>query len=156
MLKQAVVIAAAAAKKRAVLSKKANATVPNLSSKRSHQEVEPIREASRPPKRVKKLVQKGDQEIHVISSQSTEATNPETPLPTPSAQDLLEQRPRLTIPASQASSVPEPVEQVAASTIPELVDPPAGSPGGEPATPVQPAMPVLEVVVERQLPRQPK
>ena len=54
-LKQAVVIVAVAAKKMAVLSKKADAVVPNLSSKRPHQEGEPVREAPRLPKCVKKL-----------------------------------------------------------------------------------------------------
>ena len=71
------------------------------------------------------------------------------------SQDLLEQQPRLTVPTSQASPVLEPVEQAAASATPEPVDTPAVSPSGKTATLVQPAVPVLEVAVERQLPRQP-
>ena len=45
MLKQAVMIAAVAAKKKAILSKKADDVVPNLPSKRPYQEVERICEA---------------------------------------------------------------------------------------------------------------
>ena len=155
MLKQAVVIVAAAAKKRAVLSKRADAAVPNLSSKRPHQEVEPVCEAPRPPKRVKKLPQKRKREIHSVSSKTTEATTPDAP-PALLPQDLLEQQPSSTVPTSQVPPVLETVEPVAASTTPETVDPSAVSLGGEPAALVQPAVPVLEAVVERQSPQNPK
>ena len=130
--------------------------MPNQPSKRPHQEVEPTRDAPRTPKRIKTLAQKGEREIHVINSQTTKATNSKTPLPAPSAQDLLEQRPRSTFPASQAPLVLETVEQAAASNLPKTVDPPVISPGGEHAAPVPPAAPVLEVVVERRSPQHPK
>ena len=68
-------IAAVAAKKKATSQKKADAVVPSAPSKRSRQEVEPVNEASRSQKRVKMLAKKGEREVHVITSQTTEETN---------------------------------------------------------------------------------
>ena len=59
MLKQAVAIAAAAAKKKATLSKKADTAAPTPPSKRPRRESEPVTEAPRPQKRVKMLAEEG-------------------------------------------------------------------------------------------------
>ena len=82
-------ISAAVAKKRLALSKKADTTIPISPSKRPRQEIEPARE------RVKKLAQKGEREIHLISSQTTEATKADAHLAALVTQDLSEQRPIL-------------------------------------------------------------
>ncbi|KAM2598785.1 hypothetical protein TB2_037281 [Malus domestica] len=75
-LKKVEVVAAAAAEKKSVASKKAKTAGPVLPSKRSRQEAEPTIELPRPAKQVKKLAKKGAREIHIISSHTTEATTP--------------------------------------------------------------------------------
>ena len=140
MLKQAVVIAAVAAKKKAALSKRAGAAVPNLSSKVL-------------AKRSSRFVKLSALQNVLRSWRRKEAATPDAPPPAPLAHDLLEQRPSSTGPASQALLVLETVEPVTASTTPDAVDPSTVLPGGEPVTPVQPAAPVLEAMVERQSPQ---
>ena len=112
-------ITAAVAKKRLASSKKADATVQTSLNKRPRQEVELACEAPRSQKHVKKLAKKGELEIHVISSQTTEATNPDVPLAAPVAQGSSEERP---IPIGRESQVPpilETVDPVVAPIIPE-------------------------------------
>ena len=139
-----VVIAAAVANKRSALSKKVDTAAPTPPSKQPRQEADPVREAPRPPKCVKKLAQKGEWEIHVISSQTTETTNPDAPLAAHVAQVLSEQRPISTGRASQVRPISESVESTAVSTIPEAVEPTAALPTEEPAAPVLTVAPVLE------------
>ena len=141
-------IAAAATKKKAALFKKADAVLPNRSSKRPRPGVEPVVDAPGPLKRT------GERKVYIINIQTTETTILDTPAP--SAQDILEQRPRLTVSTSPAPPVLETVERAAASTTPITVDPPIILPGGKPAAPVPPAVPVPEVVVEKQFSRHSK
>ncbi|XP_048440184.1 uncharacterized protein LOC103948684 [Pyrus x bretschneideri] len=60
--------------------KKVKAAAPASSGKRPHLEVETVGDAPRPKKLVKKLAKKGEQEIHVISGQTTGATIPSVSL----------------------------------------------------------------------------
>ena len=153
--KKAVVIDAAVAKRKSASSKKADTAVQIPPSKRPCQEVEPAREALRPPKRVKKLEKKEKREIHVISSQTTEVTISDAPPMVPVAQGLSEQQPAPTGQAFQARPVLEPVELAAISAIPELVEPTAALPTEEPAAPVPIVAPVLaeaNPLVEKQPP----
>ena len=151
------IIAAAVAKKRLALSKRADPTVQTPPSKRPRQEAESTREAPYPHKRVKKLAKKGEREIHVISSQTSEATASGV-LPTALVpQKLSAERRILVSRSSQVSPSLETVEPAAAPTIPEAVEPSAAASDGEPAAPVPHVAPVPEVaplLVERQtLPR---
>ena len=67
-------IAAVVAKKKTALSKKADDVVPSPPSKRPRQKVEPVKEPPRFQKRIETLAKKGEREVHLITSQTTEAT----------------------------------------------------------------------------------
>ena len=83
VLKQAAVITAVVAKRSSIISKRADTT--RQTPTRPCQEAEPTREAPRPHKDVKELAKKGEREIHVISSQTTEATASDPPSAVPTA-----------------------------------------------------------------------
>ncbi|CAN6703607.1 unnamed protein product [Malus baccata var. baccata] len=91
-LKKVEVVAAAAAEKKLVVSKRAKTAVQAVLSKRPRQEVEQAIEAPQPAKRVKKLAKKGERVIHVISSQTTGATTPSVSPSPPIIQALVEKR----------------------------------------------------------------
>ena len=131
-------IAAAAAKKKKAHPKQTDAAVPTRPNKRSRLEAEPVIEAPGSLKRTKKLAQKGRREVHLIDSQTTDTASLETSPPAPSAQELPEQRPRPTVPASQ------------------VVDLPAASTAGGTETLVQSTAPVLEMMLEERPLRSPQ
>ncbi|XP_070677971.1 uncharacterized protein [Malus domestica] len=104
-LKKVEVVAAAAAEKKSVASKRAKTVVPVLPSKRPRQEAKPTIEAPRPAKRVKKLAKKGAREIHVISSQTTGAMTPSVSSSLTIGQALVEKQPTPTVKTVQARPV---------------------------------------------------
>ena len=125
-------IDAAAAKKKGALSKKADVVEPNRPSKRPHQKAKSTREAPHPHKRVKTLAKKGEREIHVISSGTTEATASNV-LPTaPAAQEQSAERPAPISRPTQVSPTLETVEPAIASTTLEVIEPSIAAPDGEP------------------------
>ena len=134
------VIVAAATKKRAVLSKKVDAAGTPL-SKRPRREDEPVGEAPRPQKRIKKLAQKGEREVHMINSQTTEATASDD-LP---AASVTQGRPTPISQPPQATPDSEAAEPAVASTIPEVVKLFVAAPVVEPTTTAPPVAPVLDV-----------
>ena len=105
-------IATVVAKRRSTISKRADTTVQTPPSKRPRQEAEPKHDALRPQKRVKTLAKKEEREIHVISSQTTQATASDAPSVAPIAQDLQEQQPTPIGRASQVSPTSVTVEQL--------------------------------------------
>ena len=145
-------IAAAAAKKKANLQKKADAVVPSAPSKRSRQEVEPVNEAPRSQKRVKTLAKKGEREVHVITSQTTEETNSNDFPSTRATQE----KPTLVSQTSEASPVLGVVESSVAPILPEVAESPVVAPVGEPAVLVHPAATMPELVAEKQSPQRPR
>ena len=152
MLKQAVAIAAAAAKKKATLSKKADTAAPTPPSKRPRRESEPVTEAPRPQKRVKMLAKKGEREVHLINSQTTEATTSDDLLPAQVTQERATPVDHL----SKVPTAPEVVEPAAAPAIPEVVESPVAAPVGETTIPVQLAVAIPGLAAERQSPHHPK
>ena len=152
VLKQAVAIAAAAAKKKAAFPKKADAVVPSAPSKRPRQEVEPVNEAPRSQKRMKMLAKKGEREVHLITSQTTEETV-SNDLPSTRA---TQERPTPVSQPSEASPALGVVEPSAAPIIPEVVESPVAAPVGGPAVPVHPTATIPELAAERQSPQRPR
>nr|XP_028945632.1 SH3 domain-containing protein C23A1.17-like [Malus domestica] len=69
-------VAAATVEKKSAVVKRDKAAGRAVLTKRPRQEAEPVVEPPPPAKRVKQLAKKGAREIHVISSQTTEATTP--------------------------------------------------------------------------------
>ncbi|KAM2796684.1 hypothetical protein COP1_007786 [Malus domestica] len=127
-LRKVEVVAAAAAEKKSVVAKRAKTAVLR---KRPRQEAEPIIEPPPSAKWVKKLVKKGARDIHVISSQTTEATTPGVS-PSPAVgQTLVEKQPTLTAEIVQARPVSE-------------VGTPVVAPSVEAAPVLEKAVPVIE------------
>ncbi|KAM1543623.1 hypothetical protein ACFX1Z_013262 [Malus domestica] len=113
-----------------LLSKRAKTTAQALLSKRPRQEAKLAIEPPRPAKRVKKLVEKGEREIHVIFSQTTGATIPSVSPSPPIAQASVEKRP---IPAEETTQV-RPVSKVAKPASALLVE--ASVVSGSTTTPI--------------------
>ncbi|CAN6707287.1 unnamed protein product [Malus baccata var. baccata] len=115
-LKKVMVVAAAAAERKSVVSKKAKIVAHALLIKRPRREVKLTTKPSRPAKRIKKLAKKGDREIHKrpISTEETIQARPVSEVGKPVGVPSVEATPVLekAVPANERTSPANPKPSV--------------------------------------------